>query len=69
MTHYVHCIHGMIWKTCQLCRQKTESDVEADLRLQKQEQNDKLLYDYQETIQSGDENDSDFAYDMEDMGM
>ncbi len=69
MSQYMHCIHGMIWKTCQLCRAKGESEVLADLNIQKEEQKNKLLYDYQETIQGMDENDSDYAYDMEDMGM
>ncbi len=66
---YVHCIHGMIWQTCAACKDKTEQNILAELSLQKEEQKMNLIYDYQEPISGTDSEDTDLAYDMEDMGM
>lgn len=65
----IHCIHGMIWQTCNACREKSESSVISELNLQKEEQKNKLIYDYQETISGSESEDTDLAYDMEDMSM
>lgn len=69
MTNYVRCIHGMIWKTCNLCRDKTEDAVISELNFQKEEQKRKLIYDYQEASQTDTMGDADLAYDIDDMGM
>ncbi len=65
---YTKCVHGMIWRTCQLCREKSEDQVLADLEFQKEEQKSKLIYDYQEAVQDVPM-DADLAYDIDDMGM
>ena len=65
---YIHCIHGMIWQTCNACREKTEENVLSELNLQKEEQKSKLIYDYQEQVSGSDLEDTDLAYDMEDSG-
>jgi hypothetical protein len=65
---YTKCVHGMIWKTCQLCKDKSESQVLAELQFQLEEQKSKLIYDYQEAVQDMPM-DADLAYDIDDMGM
>jgi len=63
------CVHGMIWKTCNSCKDKSESAILAELNLQKEEQKQRLIYDYQEPVQGTQEDEADLAYDLEDMGM
>lgn len=69
MSSYVRCIHGMIWMTCQSCREKTEEAVVAELNFQHEEQKRNLIYDYQEANQDDTIGDADLAYDIDDMGM
>ena len=62
----IACIHGLMWQTCALCHEKTEQEIEQDLNYQREEQTQKLIYDYQEVAQSTIEGDADLAYDMDD---
>ena len=34
----IHCIHGMIWQTCNACKDKSEQSILEELSLQKEEQ-------------------------------
>ncbi len=67
---HLRCIHGMIWKTCGSCREKSEEAVLAELRFRNEEQKKELIYDYQEaSVGTGLDADTDLAYDIDDMGM
>lgn len=58
------CVHGLLWKTCNLCVNKTESELKDEL-YPEQESKTVVKYDYQEIVQS-DEVEADLAYDIED---
>ncbi len=68
-TTYLHCIHGMIWRTCSNCREKGEDIVNEELNYQYEEQKRNLIYDYQEPVQGSNGEDTDLAYDNDDTGM
>ncbi len=62
----MECIHGMLWTTCALCHEKTQEIVQQDLAYQRDEQRQKLIYDYQEVASEALDSDEDLAYDLDD---
>jgi hypothetical protein len=62
---YLQCMHGMIWKTCNLCKEKSEDQVSEDLRYVREDFTKKLNYDYQD-LEQATVKDMDLAYDFDD---
>ena len=62
---YLQCMHGMIWKTCNLCKEKSEEQVSEELRYVSEDFNTKLNYDYQD-LEQPPVKEIDLDYDFDD---
>jgi hypothetical protein len=62
---YLQCMHGMIWKTCNLCKDKTEEQVSEELRYVSEDFTTKLNYDYQD-LEQPPVKEIDLDYDFDD---
>lgn len=66
-TELLHCVHSMYWKTCNLCKDKDEKIVRAELKKIEEERHSRLLYDYQDAVEQSNLNDDeDRDYDFDD---
>ena len=45
----IKCIHGLFWKSCVICREKTLDEIELEKNFIKKSRESSTAYDYQES--------------------
>jgi len=67
---YLECVHGLVYETCKLCKEKSLTEIHAEIRaFGDGNKKEKVKFEYQEIIQPElDIKDVDTAYDLEETG-
>lgn len=67
---YLDCVHGLIYQTCKLCKEKPLSEIHSEkVAFGDGSKKEKVKFEYQELIQPElDIKEVDTAYDLEDTG-
>ena len=64
MARRIECVHGLLWKTCAKCCDKTEQEVLAVINAK--EDAKKVKYDYQEPNPNDESEAEDQDFDIDD---
>lgn len=63
VTKTFECVHGLLWKACAKCKDKTEAEIQRELEAVHKQNN--IHYDYQEPNIFDEEYEEDRDYDIE----
>jgi len=64
---FLYCIHGIIYQTCSLCKDKSVEKIIEEVNLVKEDLSKSLMYDYQDLELPNADSVEDLDFDMDDM--